>query len=201
MCTTLVLLAVSLQAAGVPQGHASGSVLADPFSGAPVHYYLPDIDSLPYSGPQRLAIDSAGLVGNGTAYRVASHRLAGREYVFVEGWSGEGTGDWETAYWVFQVDSLAQIHPVLQVAAGEEVHIGPDQWSLKSCLVLAGDSLIGYMVSPRPRRHGAALPRSGYYSPAFIKGRFSWRAPADHALRRRCLPLRHGVESLGAGAA
>jgi len=167
---------------------------SDPFRGVRSHEYLPDLQPVPFAGAARLAIDSAHLAGNGHPYRIVRRRVGGHVFYFLEGWSGVGTGAWQTSFWLFQVDTPSGVHLAWQGTAGEEVHAGDDDsWSIRSCLVLSGDSGFGYMTTPAPPQRRSPLPASGYYRFDAAAGRFFFAYPPDATLGRRCARLPHRV--------
>lgn len=210
--TRFVLAALLLLVACRATAQATRTPLADPFTTAHVihdHAIYPEhageLRAAKLSARERRAFLAADLTGKGFEARVATRRLAGREFVLVRGWHAEGTGLQELAYYVFASvgrtggrDSLRLVwqgvaeenfNPGgMTTADGTRLDFGPP-YDLRACLYVTPDGRLAYAAREVPARRAdddLPLPEPGYYAWSRAAGTFRRAGPPDVSLRRRC---------------
>jgi hypothetical protein len=174
-----------------------------PWTGATWVEYMPSQIPVLQTGPVRAAVDSADMVGKSFPYRIARRTIAGRRFVLLEGWSGEGTGWAQLTYWLYEARPDSSVRLRWRAVASEHSYPWPSAlareyppYELRSCLLLAGTDGIGYAVTGLPRLdrgNDPPAPRSGYYAWSEAESTFTYRARPDAAFESACRRVRHGV--------
>lgn len=174
--------------------------LRDPFRGAPVvvDRCIPR-RQCGAPAPVQRALELAGLSEKGFAMRVATHALGADTLIFVQGWTGEGTGYAETGVLVFRPVGRDSAAAVFQGLVGARrtpwrpVEHDP-AFTVRGCLLLAGRDAIAYYHYARGAGAASAdsevvtrpPPRDGYFRWAGAGAGFVFVAPPDARLKAAC---------------
>jgi hypothetical protein len=153
-------------------------------------------DSISGTPAERAAYAAADFTQKGFPFWIAARTVAGRSFVFVRGWSGEGTGFGQIADFIFEPRSGAPPQLVWSsVAAEQSTPGGPyakqeNPYRIRGCLLLAGTAELAYYIVERRDRDRdddrVPVPRSGYYAWSDSGSRFKLVRAPDAQLRDAC---------------